>query len=532
MVSPRDGLTFQQMLTGDGFFYGAEIVTTRGITEPDKPNKLVELGEALAQDPRIGWLSLTDNPGGNPMLPPDWLARMLAGRQVELVIHLTCKDLNRNGLESAAWRYAAEHFDNVLALTGDYPAAGYGGQARGVFDLDSVGLIALLDAMNRGLEIPGRGPRQPQKLPATQFFIGCAVSPFKRHEREYMPQLFKLARKIQCGAKWVICQLGYDSRKFQEVMLFLRRANLNVPVIGNAFVLNRTVAGLFHQRKIPGCVVSDALDEHIQRHAGGPDKGQAFFYELAAKQLAIFRGMGMAAGYLGGTGKPEVFARVIDMAESYAPGDWRDFVKEIRFNQPEEFYLFEEDDQTALSDGNQVNRQYVESLREPPRPANVTLGYRVMRKVHDLGFNPDRGQFERMRRLYQKLNTDKKPAAAVAHALHVLERTAKSAGFGCRDCGDCALPDCAFLCPSASCSKGARNGPCGGSDDGRCELHDKDCLWARAYERLKYYGESEHMLDGPAVFYNASLNGSSAWANFYQGRDHNHLTQGENSDGH
>ena len=88
-------------------------------------------------DPRIGWISLTDNPGGGPMLPPDWIAGLVADRRERVVVHLTCKDMNRNGLEAAAWRYASEGFDNILALTGDYPTGGFGGRAEPVFDLDS-----------------------------------------------------------------------------------------------------------------------------------------------------------------------------------------------------------------------------------------------------------------------------------------------------------------------------------------------------------------------------------------------------------
>ena len=95
------------MMGAGRFFYGAELVTTRGIPEPNQRPKLVELGEALAADPRIAWVSITDNPGGNPMLPADWIANILKPRGTQLVIHLTCKDLNRNGIESAAWRYAA-----------------------------------------------------------------------------------------------------------------------------------------------------------------------------------------------------------------------------------------------------------------------------------------------------------------------------------------------------------------------------------------------------------------------------------------
>ncbi len=56
--------------------------------------------------------------------------------------------------------------------------------------------------------------------------------------------------------------------------------------------------------------------------------------------------------------------------------------------------------------------------------------------------------------------------------------------------------------------------------NGRCELDDKECLWARAYERLKSYGESETMLDRPVTIYNATLKDTSSWANLYLDRDH------------
>ncbi len=62
-----------------------------------------------------------------------------------------------------------------------------------------------------------------------------------------------------------------------------------------------------------------------------------------------------------------------------------------------------------------------------------------------------------------------------------------------------SLPETAYPCPRVACSKNGRNGPCGGSHDGICEWDDKPCFWARAYQRMKYYGESEHMLDGPAL---------------------------------
>ena len=513
----RMGKSFRELLESPDFFYGVELVSTRGIPDEGEAAKPVELGEALASDARTGWLSVTDNPGGHPMLPPDWLAHMLSSSDAEIAIHLACKDLNRNGLESAAWRYAAEGYNNILALTGDYPAEGFSGQAAPVFDLDSVSLIAMLKAMNEGLTISGPGGKK-KELPQTHFYTGCAVSPFKRHERELMPQYFKLARKIHCGAEWVVPQLGYDMRKFYEVRLFMDWAQVSAPIVGNVYLLNRIVARLFNQNQIPGCVVSDELNVLAQKYGKGEDKGRAFFYELAAKQLAVFKGLGFAAGYIGGVHKPQTFFEIVDIAESFAEDDWKQFAKDIQYPQQDEFYLFEQDPETGLGDLALLNSAYKESLVHPEKSDEVTLGYRMSRKIHDGFFKPGEGQFPHMQKLYERL--EKKGDTLASKALYAIEHASKQMAFGCKDCGDCSLPDTAYLCPRNACSKTGRNGPCGGSRDGRCELDDKECLWARAYERLKYYHESEDMLKGPAVFYNAKLDHTSSWANTFLGRDH------------
>ena len=109
------------------------------------------------------------------------------------------------------------------------------------------------------------------------------------------------------------------------------------------------------------------------------------------------------------------------------------------------------------------------------------------------------------------------PARKVAH---FLEQAAKVPLFGCRDCGDCSLPEIAYVCPESQCAKNQRNGPCGGTREGLCEVYDTECIWSQAYERLKAYGEEESMLDGPVVVKDNALAGTSAWANTFLGRDH------------
>ena len=135
----------------DRFLVAVELVTSRGVISDLAGQRVLSHALALAESDRIDVLSITDNPAGNAMLAADTLGADLRSHGQEVIIHLACKDGNRNSLQSRAWKLASEGFDNILALTGDYPKPGYGGMAGPSFDIDSVGLLAMYAEMNRGL---------------------------------------------------------------------------------------------------------------------------------------------------------------------------------------------------------------------------------------------------------------------------------------------------------------------------------------------------------------------------------------------
>lgn len=59
----------------------------------------------------------------------------------------------------------------------------------------------------------------------------------------------------------------------------------------------------------------------------------------------------------------------------------------------------------------------------------------------------------------------------------------------CVQCGQCVLGETAGICPITTCHKGLLNGPCGGTNNGKCEVDkEKDCAWTLIYERLKEQG--------------------------------------------
>jgi methylenetetrahydrofolate reductase (NADPH) len=107
-------LTLRQRLAHrDRFLIGCELVSVRGSMAERNALKTRGFANDLAATDRIDWVSITDNAGGNPQLAPTALGKPILYAGKEVVIHLTCKDLNRNGLESEAWLLNSEGFHNI-----------------------------------------------------------------------------------------------------------------------------------------------------------------------------------------------------------------------------------------------------------------------------------------------------------------------------------------------------------------------------------------------------------------------------------
>ncbi|HUG12907.1 MAG TPA: methylenetetrahydrofolate reductase C-terminal domain-containing protein [Opitutaceae bacterium] len=522
------------------FLIGTELVSVRGGMGERSALKARSFANDLVESADVDWISITDNAGGNPQLAPTALGKPILYAGKEVVIHLTCKDLNRNALESEAWLLHSEGFNNILAMTGDYPVAGNGGSAKPVFDIDSVGLISMLRQMNEGLDpndVFGRGRARSSRQSAataeerssavqqsaalaagykrfekTNFLTGAVTTNFKLREGEVMPQYQKLAAKIAAGARFIINQIGFDARKQHEQIAWMAAHGLGgTPLIGNVYLLGARVAALFNSGRIPGVVLTQPLLELCERHAASPDGGKEFFLEFAAKQIAIYRGLNYRGAYLGGVHNSPALRRILEIERGFAPDDWRQFAREISYSRPGEFFFYAPVEETGLIDPSR--RALV-----PSAPSvHTSVGYGFSKWMHARAFTP--GAW--LNNLGARACARAADPMQGPRVLRALEHAGKSVMFGCRDCGDCSLAELAFLCPESQCAKNQRNGPCGGTHEGRCEVDGYgDCIWLRAYERLQHDGREGELLAHAPVIQDQSLRGTSSWANYWLGRDH------------
>jgi hypothetical protein len=106
---------------------------------------------------------------------------------------------------------------------------------------------------------------------------------------------------------------------------------------------------------------------------------------------------------------------------------------------------------------------------------------------------------------------------ALAAAVERVELAVKRPLFGCQACGNCVLGHLEYVCPQ-TCPKQMRNGPCGGTAFGRCEVVDRPCIWGRVYERARDAGRVEDLL----IYVpppDRTLQGTSSWINYFLERD-------------
>jgi len=498
----------QSLLDSRTFSVAWELVPGRGAREEAQENALASAIQA-AKGGRIHALTITDNPGGNPAILADFLGSEILRLGIEPLVHFTCKDRNRNQIESELYALERSGVRNLLAMSGDYPVTGFRGRPEPVFDLDPVHILELIAEMNRGLEYPG--PRGIIRHQPSDFFAGAVVSPFKATEAEQMVQYFKLRKKLAAGARFVVTQLGYDVRKFHELLQFMRQNGLDVPLVGNIYVLTFGSARLMNQNRIPGCVVTDKLLAQMDRERGAPDKGVKARLLRAARMYAIMKGMGFGGVHIGGHNlRYEEVEEIIAEGESLCPA-WPELIPLFDDPQPERFYLYERDPRTGLNTETPTDRKG-RSLDAP-----VGLSYRNSRFFHRLLFEPGRNLFGVMRSVCRSVEGTK-----MEDLFHKLEHISKVLIFDCRDCGDCALTDAAYNCPMSRCPKHQRNGACGGSLNGWCEVHPgkRRCIYVEAYARLKHYGEELRLNGEPVPPCNWDYYQTSSWINFYLGRDH------------
>ncbi|MCS7150272.1 MAG: methylenetetrahydrofolate reductase C-terminal domain-containing protein [Caldimicrobium sp.] len=476
--------------------------------------------------------SITDNAGGHPALSPIPLGKTIKDLGLEVIIHFSCKDKNRNQLESELLALDREGLHNLLVLTGDYPFYGYMGKAKPVFDLDSVQLLQMITQMERGIDLPKEAPGGGVKLPAIPFFKGAVVNPFKLTLPEIWWQYLKLYKKLKSGAYFIITQVGFVPKKWMELKHLLEAgithifakflgkkeiyskeeddAFQNIPLIGSVLYLTPSLIRALLKGRIPGILITK---EVLQQYHSA-DSWEERSLDLCAKFSSILKGLGYKGVHL--CGMPfdyDVLSRFMEKLSQYE-SKWEDFLTEFERGLVK----------IELPKGD-ITREIPCLLKnglDLEYKGKKSLFYYFNEIIHRIFFDERSPIYAPLKKVARSI--DKRPL--LRDITTKFEYLVKKLLFNCQECGDCTLWEFNYSCPQSECAKYLLNGPCGGSIWGYCEVYpfQKKCHFVSAFERApnreniyKFYNQGVDLTLTPRDW---ALYKKSSWLNFFLKRDH------------
>lgn len=210
----------------------------------------------------IDAVNITDNQTAIVRLSSIAAAVICKEAGLEPIIQMTCRDRNRIALQSDLLGAAALGITNVLCLSGDFVSLGNHSEARVVFDMDSIQLIAAVSRMNEGRFLSGDVIKTPPS-----FLIGGAANPFAE---PLEARIDRLEKKIEAGAAFIQTQPVFDMDYFYRWFACVRERGLDrrTAIITGVMPVKSAAALIYMQQNVPGMRIHP---DCIARMESAPD---------------------------------------------------------------------------------------------------------------------------------------------------------------------------------------------------------------------------------------------------------------------
>jgi homocysteine S-methyltransferase len=217
------------------------------------------------------------------------------------LMHVTARD--RNLLGQVAHLLLANELSvhNLVVITGDPPKMGDFPDATAVYDTDSIGLLRLISAMNRGFD-PGGKPLGG----ATRFLCATGAEP---GAHDYDRELERLRQKRDAGAELVMTQPVYDPWVLDRMLKDIE--DLGVPVLVGLLPLASYRNAEFLHNEVPGMHVPTHVRERMRR-AGTGAAGRAEGVAIAREMLSEVKDRVAGAYIMPPFGRHELALQVIE----------------------------------------------------------------------------------------------------------------------------------------------------------------------------------------------------------------------------
>ena len=260
---------FRQAVQNKEFLITAEVTPPKG----GNPARMLEMAKKLKG--RVHGVNVTDGSRAVLRMSSVAASAQLLQYGIEPICQIACRDRNVIGLQADLMGAYGLGLRNILALTGDPVKAGDHPKAKGVFELESVRLLKVIDGLNRGFDF------NQKSLPDGQLdlFAGAAVDP---QSPSWSGLQRRFERKLAAGAKFFQSQLITDFDRLDKFMHQIA-AQTDKPILAGIFLLKSAKNAKFINKNVPGVEIPDSI---IQRLADADEPLQEGV-KIAAEQVKL-----------------------------------------------------------------------------------------------------------------------------------------------------------------------------------------------------------------------------------------------------
>lgn len=287
--------SFRTAAQSGKFLVTAEVCPPKG----GDPAHMVQMAQTLKG--RVHAVNITD--GSRAVLRMCSLAAsvILLQHGIEPICQIACRDRNRIALQADLMGAHALGIRNVLALTGDPVKAGDHVDARGVFDLESVRLLQLLQKLNQGIDCNDK----PLTDGAIDLFTGAAIDP---QLASWSGLQRRFERKLEAGAQFFQSQLICDFDQLEKFMVKIADGT-GKPVLAGIFLLKSAKNAQFINRCVPGVHIPDHIIQRLEQAKDPLSEGMAIAAEQVKLARQLCQGVHMMA-----VKREDLIAPILDLA--------------------------------------------------------------------------------------------------------------------------------------------------------------------------------------------------------------------------
>jgi methionine synthase / methylenetetrahydrofolate reductase(NADPH) len=296
------------LLTAGEFVTLAEIVPPRGIDcsrEIEGSSMMAQLG--------VHAINVYDSPHASARMSAQSLCIQIQQHTgIETVLNYICRDRNIFSIQSDLLGASSIGLHNILCVTGDPLKLGNYPDATAVFDVDSIGLVNIVQGLNRGLDIGGNSIGT-----STNFTIGVAANP---GAPDLQNELRRFAYKVEAGAEYAITQPVFDLTLLER---FLDRIkDHRIPVIAGIWPLTSLRNAEYMKNDLRVAMPEEIMLRMAQ--ADSPEAARAEGVKIAQEMLKAVRpyvqGVQVSAPFGMFNVAADVIASVLPQGKNTIPG--------------------------------------------------------------------------------------------------------------------------------------------------------------------------------------------------------------------